>query len=158
MDSLDAFFLLGIALGFVGILLPFMPGSILIAFSVLFWAVLVDEPAAWGAFAGSLAFLVAGSVVKYLLPGKRLKDSGVPTSTLLLGGALGLVGFFVLPVIGLPIGFVLGIYLSERGRVPQESAWPATKAALKAVGLSILIELVFAVLATGAWLVGVFAT
>ena len=55
--------------------------------------------------------------------------------------ALGVVGFFVIPVVGLFVGFVLGIYLAERRRVGQADAWPSTKAALRAVGLSILIEL-----------------
>ena len=80
--------------------------------------------------------------MKYVVPGRRLKDNDIPSSTLLLGGLLGIVGFFVIPVIGLLIGFVLGVYLAELRRVGSDAAWPATKHALKAVGLSILIELV----------------
>ena len=44
----------------------------------------------------------------------------------MLGGVLGVVGFFVIPVIGLPLGFVLGVYLSELSRVGVDRAWPAT--------------------------------
>jgi hypothetical protein len=74
------------------------------------------------------------------------------------GGVLGIIGFFVVPVIGLFLGFVLGVYVAERQRVGSELAWPTTRAALKAVGVSILIELAAGLLATTAWVVGVLAT
>ena len=50
-------------------------------------------------------------------------------------------GFFVVPVVGLVLGFVAGVYAAERRRVGVEAAWPSTLAALRAVGLCILIEL-----------------
>ena len=55
--------------------------------------------------------------MKYVVPGRRLKENGIPNSTLLLGGVLGVVGFFVIPVVGLLVGFVLGVYLAELNRV-----------------------------------------
>ncbi len=64
----------------------------------------------------------------------------------------------MLPVVGLFVGFVLGVYLAERTRLGSASAWPSTKASLRAVGLSILIELLFGVLAATAWGVGVAVT
>jgi len=96
--------------------------------------------------------------VKYLVPTRRLKDVGVPASTLWVGAALGVVGFFVVPVVGLFLGFVTGVYLAEHRRVGSRAAWPSTKHALKAVGLSILIELVAATAATVVWVGGVIAT
>ena len=101
---------------------------------------------------------LVGVVVKYAVPGKRLASSGVPTSTLLLGGLLGVIGFFVVPVVGLFLGFVLGVYLAEVRRLGKQRAWPATRAALVAVGLSVLIELVAALLAAVVWLGGAVAT
>jgi hypothetical protein len=71
---------------------------------------------------------------------------------------LGVVGFFVIPVIGLVVGFVLGVYLAELRRVGVNQAWPATVHALKAVGLSILIELLATLCAAAAWVAGVVAT
>jgi hypothetical protein len=64
----------------------------------------------------------------------------------------------VVPVVGLFIGFVLGVYLAERARVGGARAWPSTTAALRAVGFSILIELVAASLAAITWVVGVGLT
>ena len=85
--------------------------------ALLVWAVLVGETAGWVAFAVAATFLVVGQVVKYAVPGRRMKDVGVPGSTLLAGGLLGVVGFFVIPVVGLPLGFVAGVYVAEHLRV-----------------------------------------
>jgi hypothetical protein len=68
------------------------------------------------------------------------------------------VGFFVIPVVGFVIGFVLGVYVAELRRVGRSAAGRSTWHALKAVGLSVLIELVAALLAAGVFAVGVVAT
>jgi uncharacterized protein len=105
-----------------------------------------------------VVLLAVGTVVKYAVPGRNLKNAGVPNRTLMVGGLLGLVGFFVVPVVGLLIGFVLGVYLAELQRVGRDDAWPSTKHALKAAGLSVLIELVAAGLAAATYFVGATLT
>jgi hypothetical protein len=109
-------------------------------------------------FGLATAVLVVGTVVKYAVPGRRLKSSGIPASTTWFGIALGVVGFFVIPVVGLVIGFVLGVYLAEHRRVGSAAAWPSTQQALRAVGVSILIELAAGILAALVWVVGVVVT
>lgn len=147
-----------IAVGIAGIIVPVLPGSILVLGAILVWALEIGTPTAWVVFAVAATSLVGGSVVKYLLPGRRLQASGVPTSTLVAGGLLAFVGFFVVPVVGMFIGFVLGVYAAERRRVGAALARPSTRAALRAVGVSVLIELVAAFLAAVAWVVGVVVT
>ncbi len=147
-----------IAIGIAGIIVPVLPGTILVLGAILVWALGIGTPTAWVFFALCATLLVGGSVVKYLVPGRRLKTSGVPTRTLVLGAVLAFAGFFVIPVVGMFIGFVLGIYLAERGRVGAAHAWPSTVGALKAVGISILIELGAAFLAAVTWVVGVVVT
>jgi len=148
---------LAIAIGLAGIVVPVLPGVLLIAAAVLGWAVYTGGTTAWVVFAVVMVLLAAGQVVKYLVPGQRLKEAGIPASTQWVGVLLGLIGFFVIPVIGIFVGFVLGIYLWEAKRLGTAEAWPSTKHALKAAGLSILIELASATLATIAWVVGVVA-
>jgi uncharacterized protein YqgC (DUF456 family) len=148
---------LAIAVGLAGILVPVLPGSVLVLAAILLWAVQTGGGVAWAVFAVAAAFLVAGTVVKYAVPNRRLKHAGIPSSTQWLGAVGGIVGFFVVPVVGLFLGFVVGAYLAERHRVGARAAWPSTKAALGAVGLSILIELAAALLATATWVVGVVA-
>jgi uncharacterized protein YqgC (DUF456 family) len=149
---------LAILVGLVGILVPVLPGLVLVLAAILVWAIDVGSATAWTVFALAAVISVVGSIVKYAVPGRRLKTSGVPSSTTWFGIAVGVVGFFVIPVIGLFIGFVLGIYLAELRRVGVSNAWPSTKAALRAVGVSILIELAAGVLAALTWAVGVTVT
>jgi len=146
---------LAIVVGLVGVLVPVLPGSSLIVGAVLVWAISAGTGAGWVVFALVTTLVVVGGIVKYLVPGRGLKAAGVPNRTLLLGAALGVVGFFVIPVVGLVIGFVLGIYLAELNRVGSEDAWPSTRFALRAVGLSVLIELLAGMLAAATWLVAV---
>ncbi len=77
----------------------------------------------------------------------------------MVGALLGIVGFFVVPVVGLVLGFVLGVYGAEVQRLgSHRSAWASTKVALRAVGLSLAIEMFGALIAAGAWLAAVLAT
>ena len=147
-----------IAVGIAGIIVPVLPGTLLVLAAILVWALDVGTSTGWAVFAVCAALLVGGSVVRYLVPGRRLKASGVPRRTLLVGALLAFVGFFVIPLVGMFVGFVLGVYVAERARVGAAGAWPSTVGALRAVGVSILIELVAAFLAALTWVVGVVAT
>jgi len=139
------------AVGIVGTIVPIIPGAALCAAAIVVWAIAAGGYAWWVALA-AVAIVVAGAVLKYLIPGRRLKAQGVPGVVLLAGGVLGIVGFFVIPVVGLVIGFVLGVYLAEWWRLKSPAqAWPTTLAAMKAAGVSTLIELASAMLATGLW-------
>ena len=158
MTLVDVLALLAVAVGLVGVLVPVLPGTVLILGAVLTWAILVGETAGWVVFAVAATFLVLGTVVKYAVPGRRMKAAGVPTSTMLVGAVAGIVGFFVIPVVGLPVGFVLGIYGAELQRVGDTEARRTTVAALKAVGLSILIELTAGLFAALALVVGIIVT
>lgn len=158
MSTVEVLVALAIAVGIAGIIVPVLPGTILVLGAILVWALDVGTTTGWAVLAVSTLLLVGGTVVKYLVPGRRLKASGVPNRTLLAGALLAFIGFFVIPVVGMFIGFVLGVYVAERARVGGPLAWPSTKGALHAVGVSILIELAAAFLAATAWAVGVAAT
>jgi uncharacterized protein YqgC (DUF456 family) len=158
MSGIEVLVALAIVVGLVGVVVPLLPGALLVLGAILVWAWDVGTGEAWVVFAIATTFIAVGSIAKYAVPGRRLRTSGVPTSTLLLGGLLGIVGFFVIPVVGLVVGFVLGVYLAELRRVGLDAAWPATKDALKAVGFSILIELVATLCAASTWVAGVALT
>lgn len=149
---------IAILVGLFGIVVPILPGSILILGAILLWASEDGSGTAWTVFSVATVLLVTGAIVKYAVPGRSLKATGVPNRSLFTGALLGILGFFVVPVIGLFLGFVLGVYLSELKRVGPDLAWPTTRSALRAVGVSILIELAAALLAATTWLIGVFLT
>jgi uncharacterized protein YqgC (DUF456 family) len=148
---------LTILVGLAGIVVPVLPGTVLILVAVVVWAAEVGGSTAWLVAAVAVTLLAIGTVVKYLLPGKQLKAT-VPTETLFVGALFSLAGFFVIPVVGALVGFPIGVYVAERFRVGAAAAWPSTRAALKALGVSILIEFVAGLLAAATWLVGVSLT
>jgi uncharacterized protein len=146
-----------VVVGLFGIVVPGLPGTALVALGILLWAAEEGSAAAWTVFALAGACLAAGAVVKYVVPGRRLR-AAVPTSTLVAGGVGAVFGFFAVPVVGALVGFPLGVYLAERARVGSAGAWPSTREALRAVGVSILIELAAALLATTVWVAGAVVT
>lgn len=158
MTAADLIAGLVIAVGLVGILVPVLPGSVLVVAGVLGWAVAEGGTTAWAVLAVVVLLVGLGTIVKYAVPGRRLQVAGIPATTQWIGVLLGVVGFFVVPVVGLFLGFVLGVYLAELARVGSAQAWPSTVHSLKAVGLSIVIELAAAVAATCVWVAGVVVT
>ena len=146
---------LAILIGVLGVLIPVIPGLVLCWLGVVLWALLGEAGwERWVVLALATVIALAGTVVKYLWPGKRLKDTGVPTSSMAAGGVLGLIGFFAVPVVGLVLGFVLGIWLAERLRLGPGQAWPSTRGALGAVGLSLLVEFAAALGVAVVWVFG----
>jgi uncharacterized protein YqgC (DUF456 family) len=146
-------------IGLAGVVVPFLPGLPLVWGGVLLWALVRHDAVAWAALVVASILLVAGIAAKYALPGRRLREAGVPVGALLLGGALGVVGFFVVPVVGAVLGFVLGVYVAERVRLGGSgAAWPATRSTLAAVGWSIAIELTAGLLIVVVWVVALLAS
>jgi uncharacterized protein YqgC (DUF456 family) len=147
---------LAILAGLAGVVVPGMPALPLCWGGVLVWALFGGAgPGRWVVLAAATVVAAGGTVVKYAWPGRNLKRTGVPTSSLLAGGLLGLVGFFVIPVVGLVLGFVGGVFGAERLRLgSNQLAWPATVQALKAAGLSMLVEFLAGLAVAAVWVAG----
>ena len=147
-----------IAVGVAGVVVPVLPGALLVWVAVVVWGWTVGTVTGWALVAVATAVLVTGQVVKYTIPGRGMRAAGVPRRSLIAGGLLAIVGFFVVPVVGVLVGFVLGVYASEVRRVGRSAAGTSTRAALRAVGISMLVELTSTLLAAVTWIVGVVVT
>ncbi len=148
-----------VLVGLFGVIVQVLPGAVLVAAAIAVWGVVTGGVVGWTVVAVAVAVTAAAAVGKYLLAGRYLQRAGVPSSTLVWGGVSGVVLFFVIPVVGLPIGFVGGSYVAHWVRVRDgRAAWRVTVAAMQATGLSILVELAGAMLVTLAWVVGLVAT
>ncbi|MBU9762297.1 DUF456 domain-containing protein [Mycobacterium sp. TNTM28] len=151
-----------IAVGLVGIVVPILPGGGFLVFAAIaVWAVWearaipAHATVAWVTLGIAAVFFVAAEVIKYVWPVRRMRAAEVGIWTLVAGGVLGVIGFFVIPVIGLVIGFVAGVYLAELAtRRDYRRAWTSTVHALKGVALSVGVELTGALLATITWVTG----
>ena len=145
--------LLAMLVGTAGIVVPGLPGLLLVWLAFLVWAInQPDGGPGWVVFAVATALYAVGLVAQYVYPGRRLRSAGVQTWAIAVSLVVAVVGLFVVPVVGAPLGFVGAIYLLELARRREHGgAWTATKQALRAVGLSVGIELVTALAIMTAW-------
>lgn len=159
MTWIDLLAAVAVAVGVVGTVVPLVPGSALVAAAVLIWAAVTATATGWVLAAVAVALLMTGAGLKYVVPERRLRRAGVPRRSLIAGAAVGVVGFFVVPVLGLVLGFLLGVVAAESQRLGSlAAARRSTGLAVRAVGLAAALELAFAVLAAGAWAAGVVLT
>ncbi|MGY4708238.1 DUF456 domain-containing protein [Mycolicibacterium sp. CBM1] len=150
---------LAIAVGLVGIIVPLLPGTLLIYAAIAVWSVVERTPVSWVVLGVVTLVLGASVLVKYLWPARRMRAAEVGRATMAAGAVLGLIGFFVVPVVGLVLGFVLGVYLAElAARRDQRRAAVATVHAVKAAALSVGVELAGGLAATAVWVVGLLLT
>ncbi|MBJ7287593.1 DUF456 domain-containing protein [Williamsia sp.] len=146
-----------ILIGLVGTIVPMLPGPSLVLAAIVIWAIFVGGWA-WSVVVGAAVLIVGAAVLKYLVAGRSMKRSGISNRTVLIGGLAGIVGFFVIPVIGLPIGFLAGAFVAEWARDQDVRAgWRGAVAALRAAGVAILIELTASLFAAAGWLTGAIA-
>ncbi|MCB5912111.1 DUF456 domain-containing protein [Streptomyces pinistramenti] len=139
-------------LGLFGVLVPGVPGPPIVWAGVLWWAMTEQSSAAWTVLIAATVVLLLNQALKWLLPARNLRAAGTPYRTMFAAGAAGIAGFFLVPVIGAPLFAIGAHYLLERIRLGSHGdAWAATRTALRAIGLSVLIELMACLLVAGAW-------
>ncbi|HEU4895814.1 MAG TPA: DUF456 family protein, partial [Acidimicrobiia bacterium] len=78
--------------GLVGIIVPILPGLVLQVGAIAFWAWEESSTVGWAVFVVVIALAVAASILKYLSPGRRLKEAGLPGWLLLTAVIVGIIG------------------------------------------------------------------
>ncbi|MEO7446987.1 MAG: DUF456 domain-containing protein [Humibacillus sp.] len=150
---------IAMVVGTVGIVVPVLPGLFLVWAATLLWAFEDTTSARWVVLGIATLLYAGGVVAQYLLPGRRMKRAGVDSRIVALALVVAVVGFFVIPVIGAPIGFVGTIFALELVKHHDRgTAWRATSHALRAVALNIGIELATAFAIITTWAVAVYLT
>ena len=105
---------LGILVGVAGTIIPVLPGSILIGLSLLAWAIWGGAgTAGWVVFGIGLVFVLAGMAASAVLTGRKLRQHRIPSRSVVIGVVAGIAGMFIIPVVGLFVGFAAGLLLSE---------------------------------------------
>ena len=154
MDALGIL-ALGIVMlvGLVGVVIPFIPGLPLVWGAGLLYGLAEGfGTIGWLAFGAMTILLVIGTVAGFVLPQRKVTEAGAPRSTLVAGLAGAVIGFFVVPVVGLPLGAVAGVLLAEQARTSDwEVAWRSTRALVVGFGLGALAQLGVGVLMAICW-------
>lgn len=156
MTQLDLLVALFVVIGIIGAIIQIYPGLLITALAIAIWGGMVQG--AWGYSLLTAAILTAVGVSggKYLLTYRHLTRHEIARSTIIVGALCAAIGFYLLPVIGLFIGFPLGVYLdSLRRSHSRQQAWRHTKIAVKGIGWGIILELGATLALASAWVIAV---
>lgn len=131
------------AVGLAGVLLPFLPGVPIIWGAALLYGILTGFGAVGATAMVAITVLAAiGLAASLVLPDRAGAASGATRSTRMFAGVLGLVGFFVIPVIGFPIGACAGVLIAQYQQTADwHAARESTVAVLKGFGAGLIAEL-----------------
>lgn len=137
-----------IIVGLLGVVVPVLPGMLLVSAAVGIWAF---ANSAWWLLVAVLLLSVAALALKILIPARTARDSA-SIAAVAVGAVAALVGFFVIPVVGMIVGFLVGVLVTEliRLRAPGP-AWQATWATTKSIGITIAVELVAVIVMSALW-------
>jgi uncharacterized protein len=156
MSGLEVVLAVVMLVGLVGVVVPVLPGLLLIAAAGLAWALADPSPLRWAVALALATIAAAATVAAAVVPARRASAAGAPRAALAAGAAGMVVGFFLIPVVGALIGFPAGIFVAETVRLRDARAARATTAAtLRGVGTGIAIQLTAGVAMIGVWLVAV---
>ena len=155
MDGVGVLVAILLAVGTVGTLLPFVPGlGLAWAAGLLYGLSEGFEGVGVGAFAVMTILAAVGILAGFVVPARVAGAAGAARSSILFGAGLGVVGFFVIPVVGLAIGGVLGVYAGEHLRTRDGSvAWRSTWATIKGFGVATLLQFAAALAMSATWAV-----
>jgi uncharacterized protein YqgC (DUF456 family) len=139
---------LAIVVGVVGIVLPILPGILLVASAIAIWAAVEGV---WWLLAVVVVLAAVAVILKIAIPARTARDSA-STIAMAVGAVAALVGFFVIPLVGAIVGFLAGVLITELARLRVlADAWRATWSTAKSVGLTMAIELLTALVMAGLW-------
>jgi uncharacterized protein YqgC (DUF456 family) len=148
-----------IAVGIAGTVVPLVPGLGLVAGAALLYGVVEGFEAVGAICFGLIVALgAAGTAAGVALPKRAAGGAGAPRASLFIGAVGAVIGFFAVPVVGLPLGGAAGIFVAELTRSGDRAvAWRTTAATLKGFGLATLAQLGAGLAMAGAWVVWVVA-
>ena len=148
------------AVGIVGTIIPFMPGLPIVWLAGALWAYFDggDGTHMW-ILAIMTLFALVGFALQFILPAAAVSAESPPRNTLLLGAIAGIIGFFIIPVVGAPIGFLAGVYANYFFNTgdPVQS-WNSTLKTAVALGWGMILQATFAIAIALTWIVGLIVT
>ena len=93
-----------------------------------------------------------------MLTGRKLRQHQIPKRSIAVATASAVVGMFLIPVVGVFVGFGCGLLVSEYVRRRDfRSALKSSSETLKATGIGVLVEFLMVCLAGSVWTIGVIA-
>lgn len=146
-----------LAVGVVGVVVPVLPGLVLMWAAVGVWALLDGGGAwRWATFGVVTVLTLVGTVAALTLSGRKATGAGAPWWALLMAVVGAIVGFFTIPLIGIVVGGIAGLWLAELIRLRDlRAAWDTTWVALQGYGLGTVVQIAAGIAIILVWSVGV---
>ena len=143
------------AVGLIGTVVPAIPGLVLIWVTALAYGSFEGFGIiGWIAMVVITALLCGGLAAKVMVPKRRATAGGAPPSTLVFGAIVGLIGFFTVPIVGLPLGGIAGVLVAEYRRTREwKAARRSTRSVIVGLGIGALLELGAGMAMILSWLV-----
>lgn len=142
----------------VGVVYPVLPGSLIAIVTLLVWAWVIGSWPAWVAAVIGVLLCAVGWSASVVLTGRKLKELEVPKWSILVAALAGLIGMFLIPVVGIFVGFAVGLLVSEAVRHRDvRRAVHYSLQTLKAMGAGVLVEFGLLCAAAAVWSAGVLA-
>ncbi len=145
-------------IGLAGTVLPALPGLTLMWIGALGYGLFVGFET-WGIviFAVMTVLTIIGEASGYFFAQAGAAQTGASGWAIAASVVLGIVGLFVIPVVGGLIGAVLGVFLVEYYRRRNiKEAWKATTGTLWGMGLSFGLQVAIGVMLLALWGAWVF--
>jgi hypothetical protein len=155
---LELVVLAALIVGVVGLVVPVLPGLVLMWLAVGAWALLDGGGSVrWATFGVVTVLTLVGTVAALTLSGRKATGAGAPWWALLLAMVGAIVGFFTIPVVGIVVGGIAGLYLAELLRLRDlRAAWDTTWVALQGYGVGTVVQMLAGAAIVAVWLVGVW--
>lgn len=147
-----------LAVAAIGTVYPVLPGSVLAIVTLIAWAWIMGSPAAWTAAVIGALIATAGWSASAVLTGRKLRQQQIPKLSIVVAVVSAVVGMFLIPVVGLFVGFGGGLLVSEYVRRRDfRAALTSSVETLKATGIGVLLEFGMVCLAGSVWMIGVIS-
>ena len=146
-------------IGVAGTVLPILPGLWVIWAAAAVYGVLAGYgTGGWIAMGLITALAIAGTASALYLPQRTASEVGVPWWGQVIALGFAIAGFFIVPVVGAPLGFVVGILVTTMARERHViGALNATWATLKSMLLASGVQFAVGLIMMAVWVLWVWA-
>ncbi|MBA4420051.1 MAG: hypothetical protein C0391_02780 [Anaerolinea sp.] len=141
--------------GWLGLIIPIYPGLNIIWLAALVYAI-VDGFAwpAWLFFTFITLLMIAGNLADNLFVGTKARQTGASWWSITFGYLAGIIGTFLLPIIGGVVFTILGVLLIEMLRTKDwKLAWVTTKAMAFGIGWAVVSRIALGAIMILSWLI-----
>ncbi|HKZ44557.1 MAG TPA: DUF456 domain-containing protein [Anaerolineales bacterium] len=111
---LNIVILLTMLVGLLGLLIPIFPGLVVIWVGALAYGIITGfEFPAWLIFSILTVIMITGSLLDNVVMGKQAHKQGASWLSIILAILFGIVGTFIIPIIGGFLGAILALFIAE---------------------------------------------